>query len=249
MMDRYLYLILALCFILGITLVYALRSDLRANIIYLMGFGCVWGPISDHWFFMDYWHPTSVVQGAWLEDCLYGAGVAATAGVIHKFVFRRTFCNPPSLNWKRILILPAFALCYILGMIAVRPSVDINSIYLSMVIYIVFAIVILIWRRDLILPSLASAMLMAVVAVAGYGIGLNFFVDGQTILHRIWLLYGHPGGTIILGAVPLSEVLWYACWGSLFGVAFEFVSGSRLSASAFTNSTPSRGATSTIRHE
>jgi hypothetical protein len=83
-------------------------------------------------------------------------------------------------------------------------------------------------RPDLFLAALGSGVLMALIALAGYGLGLDVLVDGRRLLREMWLLDGTSQGTTILGFVPLTEVLWYGCWGLFLGVSFEFASGAGL---------------------
>jgi hypothetical protein len=72
---------------------------------------------------------------------------------------------------------------------------------------------------------------MTLIALTGYSVGLDFLVDGKKVLREIWLLDGTSAGVTILGMVPLSEVLWYACWGFMLGIAFEFATGAGTSRS------------------
>jgi hypothetical protein len=224
--NRFLYLFLALCFITFSGLMFVLRPDLRRSLLVTAACGAVWGPISEYWFFMDYWRPLSVFRQPWLEDILYGAGIAASAANVYKFLSGKVLVE--TVLPRRLWIVPAFVVLYVASMFIFQGRLHYNSIYVSMLVYLALACLILIVRHDLVVPSVASSMIMAAIAAVGYGLGLNFLVDGHSVLREIWLLYGSSSGVTILGLVPLSEVAWYTCWGLLFGGVYEFATGYRV---------------------
>lgn len=224
--DRYYYLVLALCFVALSAVIALVRPDLRRNIAILAVVGAVWGPVSEYWFFQDYWRPLSVVPGAWLEDCLYGAGIAAVAGTAFKVVSGQRLKEAAAP--RRLWILPLFVGLYLVAMVVVQGRLHVNSIYVSIGIYVVVTAIAVRMRRDLVVASVSSGLLMAVIALVGYGVGLGLLVDGHQVLQKIWLLDGTKEGTTVFGAVPLTEVLWYGGWGLLLGVAYEFAVGAVL---------------------
>ena len=224
-MYRYAYLALALCFLVSAGLIWLVRRDLRRNILVLGSFGLIWGPISEYWFRQDYWVPTSIFSGAWLEDCIYGAGIAATAGTVYKLFTRKVLVQDGK---RRYWIALAFPACYVTGMVIFQQIYSANSIYVSMSVYLLVSFVVLFIRRDLLLPAMASGTIMAAVAIVGYGVGLTYIIDGKLLLSKFWLLDGRPGGWTLWNA-PVTELMWYFCWGVLLGVAYEFGTGARLS--------------------
>jgi hypothetical protein len=224
-MYKFAYLALALCLVACAVVVCLIRRDLVRNSLLLALGGAIWGPISEYWFHRDYWRPTSVFGGAWPEDCIYGAAIAATAGTLYKLFSRRRLAGHgyPRRPW----ICGAFVVTYVLSMEIFQSILHENSIFISMIVYVGLALVIFVLRPDLLMPGIASAVLMGLGALLGYGIGLNFIVNGQLLLSKFWLLYEHPAGWMIL-TVPVTEIMWYACWGLLVGVIYEFATGAGL---------------------
>jgi hypothetical protein len=226
-MARYSYLILGMIFLLTAILVAIIRRDLRRSIMIMALAGAVWGPISELWFFRDYWRPESVLGSTFIEDLIYGAGIAATSSVVYKFITRRADVEL-SPHRTRYMDLAGMLLLYVIAMLVFEMALGVNSILVAIGTYVVVTAYMLTRRRDLWLASLLSAVMMGIIALCGYGIGLNFFVTEPSTLAHIWLLYDKPLGVRVLGYVPLTEVIWYTAWGSVLGILYEYVTGSRL---------------------
>lgn len=227
-MARYLYLILGLMFLVPTIFVAFCRRDLRRGVISVAIFGAIWGPISEFWFFRDYWHPQSVLGNPVLEDMIYGAGISATASCIYKVLARKSYDRLGRRQKTHFRETAAIALVYVVAMIVLEMGLGVNSILVAIGVYIAGASYILYRRRDLLMASVCSCVMMGLLALGGYGIGLNFIINGPKTLSQIWLLYHKPLGITLLGYVPLTEVMWYAAWGSLLGILYEFATGRRL---------------------
>jgi hypothetical protein len=223
-MARYLYLILGLIFLAPTVVVAIWRRDLRRSVISVAIFGAVWGPISEFWFFRDYWHPGSAFGSPLLEDVIYGAGISATASWLYKVLAHKSY---DSFRRHRTHFREACAIAvlYVVAMIVLEMILGINSILVAIGVYVIGSSYIVVRRRDLVTASVWSCVMMGLIALFGYGVGLNFLVHGPNVLSEIWLLYKKPLGITILGYVPLTEVVWYAAWGSLLGVLYEFATG------------------------
>jgi hypothetical protein len=224
---RYLYLTLGMIFLIPTIVVAISRRDLRRGVVTVALFGAVWGPISEFWFFRDYWHPQSILGSPLLEDVIYGAGISATASCIYKVLARQTDVTPKrrQTHYREA---GATAVLYIVAMIILEMVLGFNSILVAIGVYVAASCYIILRRRDLLLASACSALMMGLVALFGYGIGLNFLVQEPSTLSHLWLLYNKPLGVTFLGYVPLTEVVWYMAWGSLLGILYEFATGRRL---------------------
>jgi hypothetical protein len=225
--TRYLYLALGLILLIPAVGVAILRRDLRRAVITVALIGAAWGPISEIWFFRDYWHPASVLGSPLLEDMIYGAGIVAVASCIYKVVAQKTYVplEPHRTHYPET---GAVLVLYIGSMAIFSTGLGVNSILVAIGVYMVAAAYIIVRRHDLLIPSVSSAILMGLIAVFGYGIGLNYLVPEPTTLAHIWLLYKKPLGLTVLGYVPVTEVAWYAAWGALLGVLYEFATGNSL---------------------
>lgn len=225
-MSAHLYLVLALVSFAGACVLGAFRADLRRPIVITSLAGAIWGPVSEHWFLQDYWRPDGVFGNPWLEDILFGSGLAGVAAGLYPSLRRWTIAvslDPP----RRIATVAVFPFVYVAVMLGLQGLIGLNSILASMLFYALAAAYML-WRRpDLRAASLATAGGLAIVALAGYAVGLDVIVNGHQVLSEIWLLAGKPLGVTILGNVPLLEVMWWAAWGLFFGVVYEFATAAR----------------------
>lgn len=227
MVTRGTYLALALSTVVAATIIGLFRSDLRRPMLALATFGAVWGPVSEHWFEMDYWHPQGVFGNTWLEDIAYGAGITALSAGIYMFVSgRRAGAAHP--RTARYLIVPGYVAAYSAAMQVTRHGFTVNSIVVAVVVNGGTAIAILLWRRDLTLVAAGTAALLVLFATAAYTVGLDWIVNGRQVLRTVWLLDGQRLGVTVLGNVPVTELLWYASWGLLGSIAWPYLRGARL---------------------
>jgi hypothetical protein len=222
-----LYLVLALLVLAGAAAVAGVRRDLLRPMLALAVIGAAWGPVSEHWFFRDYWRPPGVFGDPWLEDVLFGAGVAALAVGVYPFVTRRAL-DREEFSASRLAVLPGFVLLYFLAMLVLQAGLGVNSILVAMLVNLATAGFVVARRGDLLVPAATSAALMAFATAVGYAVGLDLLVDGRAVLRQIWLVDGSLLGVTILGNVPLTEVLWYATWSGMIGIVYPYVSGARL---------------------
>jgi hypothetical protein len=227
-MYRYLYLGLASLTTLGALALTLVRPDLRRPIVIVGMVGAAWGPISEHWFLADYWHPPSVLGNPWVEDILFGFGLAGTAAGVFAVAGRRAIARRPDTS-ARVMTTAFFPVLYIALTAGLHALFNVNSIVVSMSFLAVAGAYMSLRRPDLAIGSLTTAGVLAGLALAGYAVGLDVIVDGHHVLQQIWLLSGKALGITILGNVPLMEVLWWAGWGAFFGVVYEFATGTALS--------------------
>lgn len=211
-------------FVASIVVVAICRRDLRRGIITVALAGAAWGPISEFWFFRDYWHPESAIGNPILEDIIYGAGISAAASCVYKFLARQTDVSPSKCK-THYRETGAMIILYIAAMIILEMALGINSILVAIGVYVTAASYIIVRRHDLFAASVCTAIVMGLIAVCGYGLGLNFLVHEPSTLSHIWLLYKKPLGMTFLGYVPVTEVVWYTTWGSLLGILYEFATG------------------------
>ena len=75
-MDKYAYLIGDIIFLAIWLVLYLLRKDIRKEMLIMSLIIAVVGPISEYWYFKDYWYPKMVLGPlhpfGGLEDLLFG---------------------------------------------------------------------------------------------------------------------------------------------------------------------------------
>jgi hypothetical protein len=229
-MYKYLYLCLALIIASSSAIIFFLRKDLRVSIAMTAAIGAAWGPLSEVWFYRDYWRPRGALTSRpWLEDVVYGAGVLSLAAVTYVFVCHRAW-RGRGIQPSRTLLVAALPVLYVTAMVSTR-TLHVNSIIVACIVYVVGTLIMVGLRHDLLLPAIGSAAIMSSLAVVGYFVGLDLIVDGKEVLDRFWLLNGKPLGIKVLGQVPLTEVIWYGTWGAMGGCVVPFLLGAKVSGS------------------
>lgn len=219
-MERFAYLIGNLLLAPIVIFFFWRRPDLRQKMITMGVIVTLIGPPFEIWFIQDYWRPQYALGRPWaIEDVLFGLLAGSGPAVAFQFFFGKTI-GPriQKRDNKRLVFLIGF---FLLAMILFNNLLGINSIFASILSYLILAAIIVSLRHDLFLNSIVTGLLAGSFAFAFYSLILPFFPN---ILAHAWLLFNQPLGVTILG-VPLTEVLWAASWGLLGGCFYEFWQG------------------------
>lgn len=183
------------------------------------------GLVSELWYFRDYWRPPTLagVARPSAEDVLFGFAVTGVAFAAHKVVFRRALV-PGGL--RRYPVAAVLGLAGLAALVVCTLALGMNSIFVSSVGFLVSAGVMVAMRPDLLRPALGSAALLVAAMLPVYL--LLFDVVSPAYWDRYWLLRHTTWGVMVLGNVPVTEIVWYASWGALAGIAYEFTTGRSL---------------------
>ena len=142
-MDTYAYLFLSL-YVLAILLVLVFaRNDLARISLKLGLIGGVAGLVAELFYFRDYWLPPTILgQGTIsFEDFIFGFSITALSAILYPVLTRTTFENKFT-PYKKL-----FGLFFIVGAVALilfNIALDINSIFVSSILFALFTVIILI---------------------------------------------------------------------------------------------------------
>lgn len=180
------------------------------------------GPLSEIWYLRDYWKPE--LLGGWtigFEDVWFAFSAGGIGSVIYEeIVGKRTIKRHlRKHNW----LLGLFAIVTLVILIILNNVLGINSIYASLIAFLVPAVIIIAIRKDLIKDALLSGVFLTLLAFICYQF-LIFLFPG--IIQRWWMLHNISG--ILVARVPLEELLWFFSWGMLAGPLYEFIMGLNL---------------------
>lgn len=228
---KYSYFVTSLLFLLVWLLIFWRLKALRRQILVMSLITASFGPISEFWYFADYWQPKLAfplpVLGG-LEDIIFGFSIGGIASFIYESLFIKKICLSKSPKLKKEWFLLIFFLVEGLSMIVLNNFLKINSIFASSLGMVIVAAVMLSLRRDLIVNAFFSALFLALTMFLIYYLGQIFFPDAHLWMTRIWKLYGRPEGVLILEHVPATEMLWGFSWGLVWGPMYEFLVGARI---------------------
>ena len=216
------YLLLSLWFLGVVAVCIVLRRDLFLHTLKIGVAGGIAGILVEYWHFADYWRPTPYFGAPFMfvEDFLFGFVVAGMAVVLFPLLrqARRVTAYPPQRT--RFILLMALAVAvFLLGI----TLLGINSVIISIIIFLSLTAAMLVVRRDLIVPSIVSGGGLVLVTFPAY-LFLTNVVD-PSYIDSVWLLKDTVLGVRVLGNVPLTELAWYLSCGMCIGIVHEFLKG------------------------
>jgi len=219
---KYAYLVGNLLLSLPIWLfLFIRRRDLRREMLIVSLITGIAGPISELWYLKDYWRPELFT--GWpigIEDFIFGFCVGGISSVIYEEFFGRHYSNRLNreYHWHWFLI-PMIAL-FIFVFNTLFYVFKINSIYVSVITFLVLALIITYFRRDLVVDSLMSGILTGLAMFLSYLVFLSIFPEA---VHKWWLLNNISG--IFIHGIPIEELMWAFGWGMVGGPVYEFFAG------------------------
>ena len=219
--EQYAYPIFCLIYGLIWLGLFCYRKDLRSKIFFMSLVVGPIGPVSELFYLRDYWHP--VLFNGWrigFEDFVWAFFIGGISSVIYEELFGKKYIKKHSPQHKIWMLV--FCLFGVLWMSIGNIILNFNSIYVSISMFLLFALVILIFRHDLIKDAFFSGILIGSIMFVLYLAFLPFFPG---LIHRWWELNNLTG--VLIFGVPLEELAWGFGWGMVAGPAYEFVYGYR----------------------
>lgn len=188
------------------------------------------GPISEIWYFADYWKPEIALPlpiGG-VEDLLFGFSIGGIGAFAYESLFVRGICRCEEKKLKKEWFLFVFFVIEGMAMIILNNLLGLNSIFASSLGMAAVAVVMLWQRPDLLTNAIGSAFFVAGTMFIIYFLGQEIFPGAHAWMLRIWKLSGNPEGIIIFKHIPWTEMLWGFSWGLVWGPMYEFLVGARL---------------------
>ncbi|HYF05045.1 MAG TPA: lycopene cyclase domain-containing protein [Patescibacteria group bacterium] len=202
-------------------ILYWWRPDTRKQMLVMSGIFALGGPIAEVLMLRDWWSPQFVFNlPLTIEDLLTAASIGGIASVIYLEVFRRKLkLHKISRVAKRARTLHVFYLLMfsIVIYFGTYFVLGFNSLWANVAACAVPAVIIFCFRKDLITVGVASGLLLIPLIMLSY-----FFTELLTPgwIHTFWHFKNTP--RIVLGAVPLDDILWYFFAGLFLGPLYEF---------------------------
>jgi len=196
------------------------RKDLRKEIFIVSLVTGILGPISEFYYFKDYWQPQFFYSPIRFEDFFFGFFVGGIAASVYDVLFDRHFSKKRNKHIKWLwFIIPFFLILFVILEFFIF-RVRLNSIYASIIAFCVITFFIIILRRDLIFVSLASGLVMGLCMFFGYLILILVFPE----LFERWWTINNLSKVFVLG-IPIEELFWGVGWGMVCGPIYEFFGG------------------------
>lgn len=227
---KYAYLFTDIFFFAVWLLIYWRAKDLRKPMLIMSLIAASFGPLSEIWYFADYWQPQIALPLPFVggvEDLLFGFSIGGIGAFAYEAFFARGLCRCEENTLHKEWFLFIFFLVIGAAMFIFNNFLGINSIFVSSMTMIALAIIMLAIRPDLIPVAIGSAFMVAGIMFAIYFLGQEFVPSAHSWMLRIWKLSGTPQGIIIFKHIPWTEMLWGISWGLVWGPMYEFLTGTR----------------------
>lgn len=228
---KYAYLIANFFFLAVWLLIFWKAKKLRWPMLVMSLITAAFGPISELWYFADYWKPEIALPLPFIggvEDLLFGFSIGGIGAFAYESLFVRGLCSCEEKKLKREWFLFFFFAVVGVSMIVLNNFLGLNSIFASSIGMVIVSAIMLYKRPDLIPNALGSALMVAGIMFVIYFLGQEIFLSGHLWMTRIWKLYGKPEGVIIFKHIPWTEMLWGLSWGLVWGPMYEFLVGARI---------------------
>ncbi|MDZ7587386.1 MAG: lycopene cyclase domain-containing protein [Patescibacteria group bacterium] len=228
-MIQYGYFIFSLFFLLVWLLIFLRARQWRRPMLILSLITMLFGPLSEFWYFKDYWQPDFILSFpiGGLEDLIFGFSIGGIGAFVYESLFLKHLCSCQAKKYRYERFLLFFVLVEGVSMLIFNNLFKVNSIFASALGMIIVAAIMLYLRRDMIINALASGLLVALIMFIIYIMPQILFPQAHQFLPRYWLLYNQPTGRLILGHIPVTEMIWGFSWGLVWGPAYEFLTGAR----------------------
>lgn len=226
---KYAYLIANFFFLAVWLLIFLRVKYLRKPMLIMSLITASFGPISELWYFADYWKPEIALPlpVGGIEDVLFGFSIGGIGAFAYESLFVRGICKCKEKKLKKEWFLLVFFAVVGISMIVLNNLLGINSIFASSIGMFIVAAVMLYLRPDLIINAVGSAFLVAGIMFVIYFLGQEVSPTAHVWMLRIWKLSSTPEGIIIFKHIPWTEMLWGLSWGFVWGPMYEFLVGAR----------------------
>lgn len=216
---KYAYLIGCLIGLAVWLFLFLYRKKIRKEMLFMSLLIAPLGPISEFFYFRDYWKPEYILNilGVGIEDLLFGFIIGGIAAAIYEEFFVKKFKRTKGEKNSAIILLGIIGIVLLILFIY---FFKINSIYASSLGFLIIGIMILFRRRDLIKNAILSGILVALIMFIIY---LVYFLIFPNLVNKWWYLKDISG--ILILKVPIEELIWGFSWGFLAGPFYEFWKG------------------------
>lgn len=218
-MQKYEYLIYSLIFVAILAIFVYKRKDLKPHIILPCIIGAIIGPISEFFYFKDYWRPYTLFGQAkpGIEDVLFGASVIGIALIVYPLIFKKSEWQSHHKQHVKLGIIYIIVASVLL--LFFNSTLQINSVIATGLACVILLVPIFISRPDLIRPTIITGLIMATIAGLIYFILLGY-VFRSALQGNVWLLSKTRLGIKVFKYVPLTELIWFFTVGG-FLEAFD----------------------------
>ncbi len=198
-----------------------LRKDLRKQQLIMSILTAPLAPICQVlWFSKDYWNPKYLLSISisgipiGIEEPLFAFFVGGVGTILYEIIKKRSHQKE-----KMRSLLTLFLLLITIGLFLSLKSIDINTIWASIVALLIGGLLMITIDRDLIWDAIFSGIFFTLIAFILY-IFLLLLYPYPYLSAQMWIREGLSGINIF--TIPIEEFIWFFSWGMFSGVIYEF---------------------------
>jgi len=196
-----------------------LRKDLRKQQLTMSILTTPLAPISQLlWFSKDYWNPKYLLLISdipiGIEEPLFAFFVGGIGTILYEIMRKRSHQKEKIRSF-----LTLFLLLITVGLFLFLKSININTIWASIVALLIGGLLMVIIDRDLIWDAIFSGIFFTLIAFIIY-IFLLILYPYPDLSAQMWIREGLSGINIF--TIPIEEFIWFFSWGIFSGVIYEF---------------------------
>ncbi len=226
----YAYLVYDLFFLAAWLIIFWRVKYARRPMLIMSLLAAPFGPISELWYFTDYWRPAIALPLPFIggvEDVLFAFAIGGIGAFAYESFFVRGLCTCKEKKLKREWFLLVFFAVIGTSMVILNNFFGINSIFASSIAMILLAGIMIAMRPDLAINAVGSACMVAGIMFVIYFLGQEIFPAAHAWMLRVWKLSATSQGVILFKHIPWTELLWGFSWGLVWGPMYEFLVGAR----------------------
>jgi len=196
------------------------RKDLRKEMLLLSSASAIFGPLTELIYFKDWWHPITLTGYVFsIEPILFGFCIGGISAVIYEEIFgKKLYKDTKNIldfkKGKKIFILELIGIFLLFGLFFIF---HLNSLLSTIIAFGTVTAIIIYHRKDLLIPSILSGALICIVASIVYST-LNI-ITPNWIEH---FLFFNNTPKIIVGGIPIDDLIWYFSVGMMLGPLYEY---------------------------
>jgi hypothetical protein len=222
-LDAWGYVVGSLLGVLLWLAIYLGRRDLRRRMLWVSLLLLPMAPLGESFFLLDYWRPPLILpiwyggyEYGGLADFLFAFALGGIATAAYPLITGRA--ARLGMHARKRWLALGFAVLMIGCVFLLSQLGTVNSIFSSLLGFILTALLVCVVRPDLVRASLVSGALTSITLVSVEAACSLVVPD---FLTRYWLLSHSAFGLLIAGRVPLTEAVWSFAFGAAVGPLYD----------------------------
>ncbi len=218
---QYSYLLMDLIFLIIWISLFIWRKDTRKEMLIMSFIFGIVGLLVKSTYILDWWRPLTITNTSiGIENFLFGFVIGGIATIIYTHIFNKKVKTKKLSKikaYKRNIDYIILSLIFAILFFGSFYILKLNTLYSSIIAFVLGISIIYLKREDLIKNSLLSGVLLLIISFIVYTI-TELITPGW--IQAFWHFKNIPN--IVILNVPLDDVIWYFLAGAFIGPLYEY---------------------------